>query len=63
MDEHMTFQQFRDAMWYDADVEYSVRQMMLDYDPEVHGRRVAAEKECREQIIADLWQERNRATK
>lgn len=58
--ENTTFDQFRASMWNDADVEYAVRQMMLDYDPDTHGRRVEAEKAFKEQEIEALWRERNR---
>lgn len=59
--EPTTFEHFRDEMWYDTDVEYSTNQMMLDYDPEIHGRRVIAQKDFREEVIKLLWQERNRS--
>lgn len=52
------FEAFRDEMWYDADVVSWARQCMNDYDPEIHGTRVAAEIAFKEEEIKARWKER-----
>jgi hypothetical protein len=57
------FAEFCNRMWWDKDVRYSVEQHMLDYDPEIHGTRVYARLQFKEQVLAALWKERLESNK